>query len=284
MPRIILGNRGGTLALPQARNVLAELSEVWPDINFSQKTVRGDHAEPLLEALSTGRVNIALQSLEALPPHLPEGLVLAAVTKRLEPRAALVSKGAKNLASLAVGSTVGVHSPRDRAFLLVSRKDLLVVDMPNDINVSLERLALGEVDALILPSAYLLQLGQRERIGAPLDPAVFTPAVGQGSLGLVVQKEDDLATDLTYTLQHRPSFDRARAERSFAKSLQALPTQEIGALATVTSEGELNLFGAVTDRDGALVIQAETSGEASEAEELGRELAQDILEQLEQYT
>ena len=285
MPRLVLGNRGGVLALPQARSVLAELSEGWPDVNIIQKTVRGDSggASELLDALSAGRISIALQSLEELPPSLPEGLALAAVTRRLEPRAALISREAKDLASLAKGSVVGVGTPRDRAFLLANRKDIEVTTLSGDVDANLALLATGEVNALIIASAHLLQSGRRERLNALLEPTTFTPAAGQGSLGLVVKEDDDLAVDLAYTLQHRPSFDRIRAERSFVRSLDTSP-HALGALATVTSEGELSLFGAVADMEGALVIQAEISGEASEAEELGRELAQDVLDQLKALT
>ena len=287
MPRIVLGNRGGALALPQARSVLAELSEGWPDVNIIQKTVQGgsrDSASGLLGALEAGRINIALQSLEGLPPTLPEGLVLAAVTRRLEPRAALVSRAGRDLASLAAGSVVGVYTPRDRAFLLASRKDLEVKIVSGDVDSTLSLLASGEVDALVMASAHLLQLERRERINALLEPAVFTPAAGQGSLGLIVKEDDDLAVDLAYTLQHRPSFDRVRAERSFVRALESASSYALGALASVTPEGDLNLFGAVTDMAGDLVIQAEISGEASEAEELGRELAQDVSDQLKQRT
>lgn len=288
MPRIILGNRGGVLALPQARSVLAELSEGWPDVNIVQKTVQGTaskgEVDALLGALSAGRINIALQSLEGLPPTLPEGVALAAVTKRIEPRAALVNRAGKDLASLAAGSVVGVRTPRDRAFLLASRKDVEVKTVSGDVDAALSLLATGEVDALVMASAHLLQLERRERLNVLLEPAIFTPATGQGSLGLVVKEDDDLAIDLAYTLQHRPSFDRVRAERSFARVLESASAYALGALATVTSEGDLNLFGAVTDMEGDLVIQAEISGEASEAEDLGRELAQDVLDQLEQNT
>ena len=282
MPRIVLGNCSGALPLLQARGVLAELSEGWPDVNIVQKTLQGG-ADELLAALSSGRVNVALQSLESLPLSLPEGLTLAAVTKRLEPRTALVSREANTLASLKEGASVGVSTPRERAFLLANRKDLETVDVTGDVDKDLALLATGEVDALVIASAHLLHTGRRERIGAFLEPATFTPAVGQGSLGLVVRDDDDLAADLAYTLQHRSSFDRVRAERSFARALHAT-SYAVGALATVSPEGDLSLFGAVTDMTGDLVIQAEISGEASEADELGRELAQDVSDQLGQRT
>jgi hypothetical protein len=115
----------------------------------------------------------------------------------------------------------------------------------------------------------------RHRIDALLEPEVFAPAPGQGALGLLVREEDDLAFELAYTLQHRPSFDRIRAERAFAA---ALPDRRVGALATVSEEGEMTLFGAVAT-DGTS-LQAQVSGDAGEAEQLGNELAQDVQEQL----
>jgi len=287
MPRIVLGNRGGALAPSQARSVLAELTEGWPDVNVSQRTLGsrpGDGDVGLLDALLAGRINIAVQSLETLPLSLPGGVTLAAVTKRLEPRAALVTRGPKDLRELPRGARVGVLGARDRAFLLTARKDLSPELLSDDLDADLALLSAGELDALVMPSATLVQLGRRERIGALLEPQLFTPAPGQGSLALVVRDDDDLAGDLAYSLQHRPSFDRARAERAFAAALSALPSRAVGALATVTPDGELNLLGSCADLSGELVIQAEISGEASEAEELGRELAQDVLEQLKQRT
>ena len=288
MSRIVLGNCGSTLALSQARAVLSELSAEWPDVHLVQRTVqtpsRDDPARSsvteLLDALESERINIALQPLEDLPASLPESLELAAVTKRLEPRLTLISKGAKALSELPDGAVVGVRSPRDAAFLKAARRDLTAHLLPSDLDRALALLSANEVQALVLPAAHLIQQGLRQYVSTLLEAGAFTPAVGQGSLGLIVRKDDHLAADLAYTLQHRPSFDRVRAERSFAQSLLADAAYLVGALATVSSDGELSLFGALTDADGALVIQAEVSGEASEAAELGSELAQDVRAQL----
>ncbi len=283
MARITIGNRGSVLAIAQARTVLAELTSEWPDVNIVLKTVRaqaGAHDE-LLAALQKGSINIAVQGLEDLPAELPEGLTLAAVSRRLEPRCALVAKGGKSLQDLPSGAKVGVRSARDKAFLLVHFKQLSAQLLSGDIDQDLATLAAGELDALILPAAGLIQLERRHSIDALLEPAVFAPAAGQGSLALVVREGDDLASDLAYTMQHRPSFDRAAAERSFVQAFGAHKDQAIGALASVSSDGELNLFGALASLDGDLIIQAEVSGDASEARELGRELAQDVREQFD---
>lgn len=283
MSRIVLGNRGSALALAQARAVLSELNAEWPDVHIVQKTVqrRGDEAE-ILEAVSAGSVNIALVALEKLPAALPEGLTLAAVTKRLEPRSAFVSRKYKGLDDLPKGAGVGVAQPRDGIFLHAHRKDLTPHLLSGNIDDDLALIVSGEVAALVLPAAHLIQLDRRQHVDILLEPEVLTPASGQGSLGLVVAEDDFLASDLAYTLQHRPSFDRVTAERSFTAACHARGDYAVGALAVVSGDGELHLFGALTDEEGNVAVQAQTSGEASEAQELGRELAQDVLEQIKQ--
>jgi hydroxymethylbilane synthase len=288
MSRLVIGSRGSVLALAQARNVLAELASEWPDVNIIMKTIQArppslDEMGPggeLLDALWRGSINVAVQGLEDLPAELPEGLVLAAVTRRLEPRCALIAKSVRSLADLAGGAKVGVRTARDKAFLLATSKHLDIQPLSGDIDGDMATLAAGELDALILPAAGLIQLERRHNIDVLLEPGVFAPPAGQGSLGLVVRDDDDLAGDLAYTMQHRPSFDRAAAERAFVQAFDD-GDKALGALATVTSDGELNLFGALASLDGELVIQAEVSGDAAEAKELGLELAQDVKAQLQ---
>lgn len=288
MSRLVLGNRGSVLALTQARAVLSELNAEWPDVHIVQKTIQpeqrrevaGDGAA-LLAALQAGKINVALLALEYLPDSLPDGLELSAVTKRLEPRQALLAKGQKSLSELAAGANVGVTTARDGAFLKAACHEVKTHNLSGSLDDDLSLLTSGELDALLLPAATLIQLERRQHIDALLEPEIFAPTSGQGSLGLIVNEGDYAAQDLAYTLQHRPSFDRVRAERSFAAALKGLEGYAVGALATVSVDGELNLFGALTDMEGALLMQAEMSGEASEASDLGKELAQDMLEQLE---
>lgn len=282
MARIVLGNRDGALALAQVRSVVSELAGEWPDVHLVQRTIpasqSGGDIAALFGALEKGNVNIALVNLERLPDALPEGLTLAAVTKRLEPRSALVAKGRTNLDDLSSGSTVGVPNERDKAFLASAGHDFEVELLSGAIDRDLNMLASGDLDALILPCSTMITLERRDRVTALLDPESFVPAVGQGSLGLLVREDDDMSFEIAYTLQHRPSYDRVAAERSFQQALRQ-EGLSVGALATVAPDGELTLLGAVAS-EGGPVVQGTVNGEASEAEELGRELAQDVLEQL----
>lgn len=278
MARIILGNREGSISIRQGRAILERLTEEWPDIHLTLRTVNGTagtEAAPLLQALARGDIGLALVQLEALPNDLPEGVKLVAVPRRGEARSALAARGRGGLAQLAPDTAVAVTSARDAAFLLAAHGGLRPQVTSEAVDALLGRLASSEFGALIVPALSLTTLDQRHAIDAILDEDLFTPAPGQGAIGLLVREDDDAAFEAAYSLQHRPSFDRVRAERAFAAALDG---RKVGALASVTDDGELTLFGAVV-QDGT-TLQASTSGEAREAEELGRELAQDVLAQL----
>lgn len=276
MARITLGNRDGTLAVRHGRAVLEALAGEWPDLHLTIRTI--PHADKrdssaLLDALLKSKIDVAVVQLDTLPFELPEGVNLAAVTRRADARSALVAKGHKTLADIGSGTKVGVFSDRDATFLEAAGNGSVAVLLDDSPENELSRLAGGELGGVLLPAATMLGLELRDRIDFYLEVDAFTPAPGQGAVGLVVRDDDDLAFDTVYALQHRPSFDRVRAERAFAGALADRP---VGAVATVTVDGELTLLGAVVENDSTL--QASVTGEAREAEDLGKELAQDVLE------
>ncbi len=277
MSRIVLGHRDGPLATRQARTVLAELSAEWPDVQIVLRTIPSvDGDDPLLSHLAGGGIGLALSALDRVAPMLPENVTLSAVGRRLEARSALVARGVRSLADLPAEARVAVRDERDRTFLANALPQARGVLMAGSIDEELANLVAGECDALVVPAALLVAIEQRNRIDALLDPETFAPAAGQGAMGLFVRQDDDAAAELAYTLQHRPSFDRARAERAFAAGVA--DHRAIGALATIDDEGDLVLFGAVAT--GGTVLQVTTSGDAKDAADVGAELARDVMEQL----
>jgi len=297
MSRIVVGNRDGTLAVRLGRSVLERLAEEWPDLHLTVKTVPNDppgagrdgrttaseaegswpsHApNRLVDALTRGAVDVAVIQLGQLSADLPPELTLAAVTRRGDQRSAVVARGYDDLAQVPACAIVGVGSRRDAAFLRATYPGLVARALTQAPEAELARLSAGDYAAVILPAATLIGLDLREHVDAWLEADTFTPVAGQGAVGLVVRADDDVAFETVYPLQHRPSFDRVRAERAFAL---ALSDQHVGAAATVTDDGELTLFGAVAS--GETVIQASVSGDAKEAEDLGRELASDVKDRL----
>ena len=278
MARIVLGHRDGALATRLARNVLTDLTAEWPDLQLVPRTVKGasgTEPDPVLEALASGAIGLAVVACETLQSPLPDGLSLVAVTRRLEPRLALVTKGAAALEDLPPDATVGVGAARDLPFVQAGFPGMRLETIGTDVDRALAQLATGELDAFVLSASTLIMMDRRDHARTLLEPEVLPPAPGQGSLALIARNEDDLAAEVGYTLQHRPSFDRVSAERAFAA---ALPGRALGALATVDSEGELQLFGAAAV--GGTTLQASISGDAREASELGSELGKDVAGQL----
>lgn len=276
MPRIVMGNRDGAEALRQARTVLAELTAEWPDVPIVQRTIPGDGPDTLPTALLEERVGLAVGAVDQLPAELPDGVVLAAVARRQEARCALVSRNDLTFDALEAGMRVATRAGRDVALLRALRPDLDVEPLDDALDDALARLTREEVHALLLPATTLRVLDHGNRANVLLDAEVVPPAPGQGALGVLVRGGDDEAAELAYTLHHRPSFDRVRAERAFAA---ALPDRPVGALAIVSDEGDLTLFGAVAH--AGRVLQARTTGDAAEAASLGTELAQDVAAQLD---
>ncbi|MGQ9753396.1 MAG: hydroxymethylbilane synthase [Thermaceae bacterium] len=288
---IVVGSRGSTLALTQTRFVVERLKESWPETEFKIKTIktRGDEgASPkeqnifvkeLEEALLRREIDIAVHSLKDLPTELPKGLKLASVPKRVDPRDALVGRTAKRLEDLPKGAVVGTSSVRRKAQLLAYRPDLMVKDLRGNVDTRLAALGNGEFDAIILAAAGLIRLELRNRIDQLLDPEVLLPAPGQGALALEVRQGDDLAEELAYSLHDPISFARIQAERAFLRGLGAGCLAPVGALAQVLEDGTLRLEGILLSEDGKAYVRAEIEGAPEEAEELGLELAQDVLAQ-----
>jgi hydroxymethylbilane synthase len=285
MRSIVIGTRGSPISLAQGRWVISRLKEEWPDNEFRLHTVsadgplhgvRGDRVRATREALLAERIDIALHHLRDLPYAPADDIELASIPRRLEARDALVGRsGFKSLAALPSGARLGVSSPLRRALLRAYRNDLTLLEMSGDIDDRLEALGAGEFDAIILAAGDLQQLDMRHRIDEIIPTEVILPAPAQGALALEVRRDDDIANEVAYTLQHRPSDDRVMAERAFQDGIGG-DAKLVGALATVT-DGMLSLEGCVAAPDGSHVIRASIEGDADEAEDLGLELAQDVL-------
>ncbi len=291
MRAVVLGTRGSQLALAQTRWVMERLKEQWPETEFTVRTVatsgdrgadpreRGIFVKELEQALLEGAIDIAVHSLKDLPTRQPEGLYIASVPRRVDPRDALVGRNAvKRLDQLPRGARVGTSSIRRRAQLLAYRPDLVIEPLRGNVDTRLKRLGAGEFDAIVIAAAGLLRLDLRNRIDEFLDPEVLTPAPGQGALALEVRRGDDLADELAYSLNHRETQARVTAERAFLARLGAGCLAPVGAIAYLEGD-ELRLEGVVAAPDGRELIRGEIAGPVEEARELGEELAEDILEQ-----
>jgi hydroxymethylbilane synthase len=295
--RLIIGSRGSKLALWQAEWVKARLGELRPQLEVSIEIIKtsgdvlkheplaviggkGVFTKELEEALLRGRIDIAVHSLKDLPTVLPSGLVIAAVTEREDARDALVLRTGLTLThpsikNLPESAVVGTSSPRRLAQLKHLRPDLSVKELRGNVDTRLRKLDAGEYDAVILASAGLLRLGLSERISAPVEIEEMLPAVGQGALGIETRAEAE-TVGLLAPLEDGETRAACEAERSLLRALGGGCQLPIAAHAVVQRE-RLRLDGLVAETSGERTVRASIEGASQDAENLGSELAAQLL-------
>jgi hydroxymethylbilane synthase len=298
-PRTIrIGSRKSQLALVQTYWVQEQLQKHFPDRHFEVETM-STHGDKILDvALSkigdkglftkelelgmlNNEIDLAVHSLKDLPTRLPEGLVLGCVTEREDPADALVvheKHKDKQIDTLPEGTVIGTSSLRRLAQLRYRFPHLTFKDVRGNLNTRLGKLDAGEYDALILAVAGLQRLGMSARIHQVLPPEVSLHAVGQGALGIECRGDDTEVLELLKAIEHVPTAERCYAERSFLRRLEGGCQVPIGV--NTKLEGDtLTLTGIVASVDGQKVVKDTITGEASNAENLGIELAERLRQQ-----
>jgi hydroxymethylbilane synthase len=242
----------------------------------------GVFTRALDEALRGGTIDFAVHSLKDMPTDLAEDLVLAAVPPRVDCRDALVvasrhkASGVDSIASLPDGAVVATSSPRRVAQLLHARPDLKTVSLAGNVDTRLRKLEEGVADALLLACAGLERLGLTGRITRRLDPDELLSAPGQGALAMVCLGLDERTKGLLATQDHLPSRAAVAAERSLLNHLRGGCRAPVGARADVEGD-RLRLRGSVLSPDGKERLDAEGEGPLTEAESLGKRLADGLL-------
>ncbi|MGH7155421.1 MAG: hydroxymethylbilane synthase, partial [Acetobacteraceae bacterium] len=241
-----VGSRGSVLALVQTRTVLARLRALFPtspaEDLFQEHPIRttgdavqhrtlagiggkGLFAKEIHEALSDGRIDLAVHSLKDLETHLPAGIVLGCVLDREDARDALVIAGDGTIdpsapfAALPAHAVVGTASVRRQAQLLHARPDLRIVPLRGNVDTRLTKLRGGACDATVLALAGLRRLGLQDRASAVLDPDVMVPAAGQGIIGVTVRESDAALRELLALIDDPASRAAATAERAVLAAL-----------------------------------------------------------------
>lgn len=275
-----IATRGSALALAQASQVAkslggAELVEVASDGELGDKSrfVRG-----VERALLDGRADVGVHSAKDLPGGLTEGLMLAAVPPREDPRDAWVGPGS-SLEDVPEGASVGTASLRRGAQLLAARPDLEVRELHGNVDTRLRKLAGGEVDAIVLAVAGLRRLGRAGEIAFPIPAESMTPAAGQGSLVLQVRDGDAAALDAVEGLVDGPALRELTAERAVVALLGATCNSPLGVHAAIDPESaRMRIDAFVGQPDGGEWIRDRIEGDSTEPTLLGAELAKRLLD------
>ncbi|ABS02107.1 hydroxymethylbilane synthase [Kineococcus radiotolerans] len=285
-----LGTRRSALATTQSSWVADLLRRGGSPVELVEITTRGDvdraplaqiggtgvFVSALRDALLAGEVDLAVHSLKDLPTSAADGLALAAVPGREDPRDVLVAAGGATLADLPRGARVGTGSPRRRALLLALRPDLDVVAVRGNVDTRIGFATGGELDAVVLAAAGLARTGRLHEASELFAPEVFVPAPGQGALAVECRADDAEVLAALAALDVPAVRWAVAAERQVLASLEAGCSAPVGAHA---AGGVLHV--AVEDPDGALVRRAVPAAgldDEGAARRLGASVAADLLE------
>jgi hydroxymethylbilane synthase len=291
--KIVIGSRGSRLALWQANWVKQRLESLGHTVEILIIKTRGDKLpnasliasgakglfiKEIEDALLSGQVDLAVHSLKDLPTEQPEGLAIAAVPEREDPRDALVAKDGQTLDTLPAGARIGTGSLRRQAQLLALRPDLKILSLRGNVDTRLRKLDRGDCDALVLAGAGLARLGMSSRITYWFSETELCPAVGQGALALEAPREKALILNAARALDHPATHRAVRAERALLRSLGGGCQLPIAARTTARG-AELHLLGVVADPAGKQVLRATLSGSAEDPETLGSRVAGELIKQ-----
>jgi hydroxymethylbilane synthase len=290
-----IASRGSRLALWQANTVRDALLSEMPDTPVEIQVIRttgdrildvplariGDRGlftKELDDVLLAGDADLAVHSLKDVPTRLPDGLVIAAISRRADPRDVLLCREGvgPSLDDLAAGSRVGTSSLRRRAQLLAARPDLDIADLRGNLDTRLRKLDEAEYDAIVLAAAGVERLGWAHRISAYFDPPAWLPAVGQGALAVVARADAPEVHRRLQVLHDASTAACVGAERAFLSAVEGGCQVPVGALARVDG-GRLRIGALVADLDGSQILRDQEDGAIDDHLAIGRRVAERLL-------
>ena len=287
-----IGTRGSALALAQARLVQRWLSDYHPalTVELVPITTSGDRfvdqplsslggkglfVKEIEDALIRGTIDCAVHSMKDVPSELPDGLVIAAIPEREDPRDVLVAPARAGVAELPRGARVGTSSLRRMALLRALRSDLDVRPLRGNVDTRLRKFDAGELGALVLAAAGLRRLGIQRDDVTLLDPQFFLPAIGQGALA--IETRDDATVTLLTPFNHLPTSIAVTAERAFLRTVGGSCRTPLAAHATVGG-ATLAVQALIASVDGTQVIRGTRTGNLAAADAIGTDLASELLQ------
>jgi hydroxymethylbilane synthase len=296
MPETIrIATRKSALAMWQAEHVAAALSRLHPalTVEIIGMTTRGDKildaplakvggkglfVKELEHAMLDGDADIAVHSMKDVPVDFPDGLHLACILEREDPRDAFVSNRFDALDALPQGACVGTSSLRRQCQLALKRPDLRIEPLRGNVNTRLRKLDEDAYDAIILAAAGLIRLEFGERIRDFISTEDSLPAIGQGAIGIECRTDDARVEALIAPLHHQPTAERVTAERALNARLNGGCQVPIAGHA-VHIDGRIQLRGLVGMPDGSRLLRSEAEGAAEDADRIGQEVGDALLAQ-----
>lgn len=299
MQRIIIGARGSQLSLKQTDIVKSKLEALLPEVEIEVKviTTKGDKnmspvpldsvgkgwfTKEIDKNLLEGSIDMAVHSLKDLPETLEQGLIISALPEREDAREALISKKSDTIENLRKGAVIGTDSGRRASQLLAKRSDLVIKSLRGNVVTRLEKLEKEDYDAIVLAVAGLKRLGLEGRISQYFDIEDFIPSPGQGTLAVVTKEGNSNLNQLLKKLNHEETVASVRAERAFSAAVGGGCKLPVGAYAAI-KEDKITLYAFIGSLDGGNIAKNSLSGDSSQPEQLGKDLANKLLDQCKSW-
>jgi hydroxymethylbilane synthase len=293
-----IGTRGSPLALAQADETRTRLIEAHPhlaapgaieirtikttgdkvqDRPLSEIGGKGLFTKEIEEALLAREIDLAVHSMKDMPTFLPEGLVIACLLPREDPRDVLITTAGDSIATLPQGAVVGTASLRRAAQIKALRPDLSIVPLRGNVETRIAKVQRGDATATLLALAGLKRLHKANLATAILSTDEILPAAAQGAIGLETRIDDDRVKALLAPLNDSATAVRVTAERACLAVLEGSCRTPIAAFAEL--EGDvLRLRALIALPDGSKVHRQDATAAASDARELGERIGRKLKE------
>jgi hydroxymethylbilane synthase len=282
--KLVIGTRGSKLALWQSEYIKGLVEEITGlpvelkiikttgdkilDVPLAKVGGKGLFTKELEVELLAGTVDLCVHSMKDVPTELPEGLGIAAMPARVDPRDALVSGAGYSLDTLPQGAKVGTSSLRRIAQVRALRPDVEIVDVRGNLDTRMRKAETGEVDVVILASAGITRMGWADRITGYISTEQMVSAVGQGAIGIEIREDDAFMADVMDKIGDGPTMLCVTAERVVMNKLEGGCQVPIGAYAQL--QGDVLVMDAVVGSvSGDRILRAHLEGAADRPIELG---------------
>lgn len=295
MKKLIIATRGSKLALWQSEYVRDCLIEAHPglEVELNIMMTKGDKildtalakiggkglfTKELEESMLRGESHIAVHSLKDVPMEFPDGLKLSVITKREDPRDAMLSEKYASLEALPIGAVVGTTSLRRRMQLLKFRPDFIIKNLRGNVNTRIRKLKDGEFDAIILASAGInrLDLSSEVNYFTPISKEIMIPSSGQAALGIEIVDNAEIER-IVSVLNDENAIMETTIERDFIMILEGGCQVPIGVNAQLQGK-EIVVKAILGLPDGSEMIIEEIVGKREEYTMLGKKLAQKVID------
>jgi hydroxymethylbilane synthase len=283
--KLKLGTRGSLLATTQSGLVAADLTRLTgvevelvivktrgdavQDRPLAQVGGKGLFTKELEDALLAGEIDFAVHSMKDMPSDMPEGLVIASVPPREDPRDALVGAA---LADLPPGAVVGTGSVRRALQLRATRPDLEVRGIRGNVDTRIDKQRRGEYAAIVLALAGLTRLGRAGDATAVLSVDEMVPAVGQGALAVQARGDDAATLRVLEAVHHEDTGVCVAAERAFLAEISGGCSAPAACHARLV-DGAVVVDGVWAASDAGPVKRATLRGDRLHVHAMGTELA-----------